>query len=226
VTAVPALGRAIHEILAKYADKADFVTVYIKEAHPLDEWQMDFERGAGASATRSRTTQAERVAIAQDFVERQDWKLPLLVDPLDNRADALYAGWPERLYVVDEQGRIAYKGRDRPRRVPPRGSRGLAREALRSVKRSGLAARDGRRARLVGRPEHDLADVDVRRARHGPGDRVGDVLGAQRMHVGVGLAARSVSPRNAGSRTRSRPARDRRSSRAGSCPERSRRSAS
>lgn len=103
----------MHEIFAKYADVADFVTVYIKEAHPLDEWQMDSNEEQGVCYPQP-TTQAERVVIANDFVKRHAWKLPLLVDPLDNRADALYAGWPERLYVVGEDGRIAYKGETGP----------------------------------------------------------------------------------------------------------------
>ena len=29
---------------------------------------------------------------------------------MENPANALYSAWPERLYIVDESGRIAYKG--------------------------------------------------------------------------------------------------------------------
>jgi hypothetical protein len=29
---------------------------------------------------------------------------------LSNAADAAYSAWPERLYIIDEQGRIAYRG--------------------------------------------------------------------------------------------------------------------
>jgi type I thyroxine 5'-deiodinase len=56
----------------------------------------------------------ERVAIANDFVQRFQYDLPLLVDGIDDRADSLYAGWPERLYVAGEDGRIAYKGETGP----------------------------------------------------------------------------------------------------------------
>ena len=38
----------------------------------------------------------------------------MFVDPIDNRANATYAGWPERLYVVDEMGTIVYKGEPGP----------------------------------------------------------------------------------------------------------------
>jgi hypothetical protein len=33
---------------------------------------------------------------------------------MGNPADGIYAGWPERLYIVDEHGIIAYKGKTGP----------------------------------------------------------------------------------------------------------------
>lgn len=59
-------------------------------------------------------TLAQRVAIASDFVTRFHYRIPLAVDAMDNRADAIYAGWPERLYVIDESGRVVYKGKTGP----------------------------------------------------------------------------------------------------------------
>jgi type I thyroxine 5'-deiodinase len=96
-----------------YGDRADFVTVYIKEAHPQDEWQMKSNVDQGV-CYRQPTNLAERVAIARDFVERFEYPVPLLVDDMGNAADSVYAGWPERLYIVDETGRIAYKGKTGP----------------------------------------------------------------------------------------------------------------
>jgi hypothetical protein len=56
----------------------------------------------------------QRLAIANDFVRRFHYSIPLVVDPMDNPADKLYAGWPERLYIVDERGTIVYKGETGP----------------------------------------------------------------------------------------------------------------
>jgi type I thyroxine 5'-deiodinase len=83
--------------------------VYVKEAHPEDEWQMDSNEEQGICYAQP-TTLAERVTIANDFVKHSKYEIPLFVDDLENRADELYAAWPERLYVIDESGRIAYKG--------------------------------------------------------------------------------------------------------------------
>ena len=36
--------------------------------------------------------------------------LPALVDDLDDAVSVAYAAWPDRLYLVDLEGRIAYHG--------------------------------------------------------------------------------------------------------------------
>jgi iodothyronine deiodinase-like protein len=56
-------------------------------------------------------TLGQRVAIAKDFAQRFHYTIPLAVDRMDNRADGLYGAWPERIYVIDESGRVVYKGK-------------------------------------------------------------------------------------------------------------------
>src|SRR5262249_30816989 len=92
-----------------WGDVADFLTIYVLEAHPTDEWQMDQNERDGVCYAQPQTL-AERCAIARDFVQKLAHGLPLLVDPIDNPADAAFAAWPERLYVIDEAGRVAFKG--------------------------------------------------------------------------------------------------------------------
>ena len=112
-----------------YGDRATFLAVYIKEAHPTDEWQMDSNEKENVCYAQPRTME-QRVAIANDFVQRFEFKLPLLVDGMDNAADVVYAGWPERFYILDESGTIVYKGKTGPLRLSPRGSGRVAEEAL------------------------------------------------------------------------------------------------
>jgi hypothetical protein len=59
-------------------------------------------------------TLSQRVAIANDFVKRFHYELPIAVDDMDNRANQLYAGWPERFYIIDESGKIVCKGKPGP----------------------------------------------------------------------------------------------------------------
>jgi type I thyroxine 5'-deiodinase len=97
----------------RYGDRVGFLTVYIKEAHPLDEWQMDSNVKESVCYPQPQSL-AQRVAIANDFVKRFSYRVPLAVDGMDNPANAAYAGWPERFYIVDEKGVIVYKGKPGP----------------------------------------------------------------------------------------------------------------
>jgi type I thyroxine 5'-deiodinase len=96
-----------------YGDRVAFKTIYIREAHPVDEWQMDSNVEENVCYRQPRSLE-ERVAIANDFVKRFDYPLPLIVDTMDDRTEKLYAGWPERFYIIDSRGIIVYKGKPGP----------------------------------------------------------------------------------------------------------------
>lgn len=97
------------KIYDDYKDRADFLAVYIREAHPLDEWQMKSNVDQGVCYPQPHTL-AQRIAIAKDFSERFHFPIPLGVDEMSDAANRAYAGWPERIYIVDESGKIAYRG--------------------------------------------------------------------------------------------------------------------
>jgi hypothetical protein len=60
-------------------------------------------------------TLEERRKVAKEFAAQFKVTLPILVDTLDDQAEKAYAGWPDRLYVIDAQGKVAYKGAPGPR---------------------------------------------------------------------------------------------------------------
>ncbi len=41
--------------------------------------------------------------------------LPTAIDGMDNAVNQAYSGWPDRLFVVDAEGKIAYAGGPGPR---------------------------------------------------------------------------------------------------------------
>jgi hypothetical protein len=41
-------------------------------------------------------------------------EFPVLVDRSDNAVASAYGGWPDRLYLVGRDGRIAFQGREGP----------------------------------------------------------------------------------------------------------------
>jgi hypothetical protein len=97
------------KIYNDYKDHADFLTVYVREAHPTDEWQMKSNVKEDVCYAQPKTLE-QRVAIANDFVQRQKYPLPFGIDDMNDEADHAYSAWPERLYIIDEHGRIAYAG--------------------------------------------------------------------------------------------------------------------
>ena len=54
-------------------------------------------------------TDAERNAIANSCVRKLGIQFPALVDGLDNTVERQYTGWPDRMYLIDRDGRVVYK---------------------------------------------------------------------------------------------------------------------
>jgi hypothetical protein len=88
--------------------------VYIREAHPTDGWQVA-KNERDKILIKDPTTLAERKRAAEDFATQFKVTLPILVDPISDPFDRAFAGWPDRIYVIDSAGKIAYKGRPGPR---------------------------------------------------------------------------------------------------------------
>jgi hypothetical protein len=96
----------IEKLYASYKDKAHFHVVYIREAHPIDGWDVKNNK---FRITDPKTLE-ERQKAARDFAKELKLTLPILVDTMDDQADKLYGGWPDRVYVLDAEGKIALKG--------------------------------------------------------------------------------------------------------------------
>jgi hypothetical protein len=93
----------------RYADRVEFLAIYVREAHPIDGWRMASNDQAGISVKQPRD-RAERVAVAERCCSALEITMPLLVDEQDDRVGHAYSGMPDRLYLIDREGRVAYKG--------------------------------------------------------------------------------------------------------------------
>jgi len=62
---------------------------------------------------------AARVSIARDFVQRFDYSVPFVIDGMDDLALTAYSAWPERLYAIGTDRRVAYKGGIGPFKFDP-----------------------------------------------------------------------------------------------------------
>jgi len=74
----------------------------------------------------------ERMEVATGCVRKLGIDLPALVDGFDNATDAAYTGWPDRLYVVDREGKVAYKSGPGPYGFKPAEMENTLRRLLRT----------------------------------------------------------------------------------------------
>lgn len=97
------------DICEEYADVADFVTIYISEAHPVESGDLaDFSvkfREPTEIKERKKNAEFLREQTNESFKEN----CRFLVDYMDNAANEAYAGLPERLYII-LNGKIVYAG--------------------------------------------------------------------------------------------------------------------
>ena len=96
------------KLYQRYKDRATFVMVYVREAHPTDGWRMESNDRVGVSPAQPKNYE-ERVAIAQTCGRHLNLGFPMLVDTLDDRVGAEYSGMPGRFYLIDHAGKVAFK---------------------------------------------------------------------------------------------------------------------
>jgi hypothetical protein len=111
-----------------YKDKAAIYLIYILEAHPEDGRKMPANAKDGVKVSQPKTYE-ERVKVAGECIKDLKLGIPTLVDDMQNSAQKGYAAWPDRIYVVDAEGKVAYKGEPGPRGFKP----GEAEEALKKL---------------------------------------------------------------------------------------------
>jgi len=92
-------------------DVADFVLVYIEEAHAIDEWPISSARyntGHGVVAVKQPTTMAEREAAAKAMKHNLGCELPVALDGMDNEFSKQFSPWPFRFFVL-HAGLVMFK---------------------------------------------------------------------------------------------------------------------
>lgn len=88
--------------------------MYIREAHPTDGRQSP-QNVRDNVLVESPKSLEEREKVARDFAAQFKFPLPIYVDTLTDEVERKYTAWPDRLYVLNAEGVIAYKGPPGPR---------------------------------------------------------------------------------------------------------------
>jgi hypothetical protein len=104
---------ALEELHDRFGERVAFFVVYIKEAHPEDGWVLTMNREEGI-AVAEPATEGERADLARTCSVQLKIRMPVLLDGLDNEVARRYGGWPDRLYLIGRDGRVAYQGGEGP----------------------------------------------------------------------------------------------------------------
>jgi hypothetical protein len=99
----------LEELYDRHGDEVAFFIVYIREAHPEDGWVLQANREEEI-ALADPVSLDERAAAASACAARVRTRIPTLLDDVDDAVASAYGGWPDRLYLVGRDGRVAFQG--------------------------------------------------------------------------------------------------------------------
>ena len=108
----------LNEIYNTYKNDVEFLSIYIREAHPDDGWRSLGNVNQGIRYLEPKTDD-ERTEIASVCQQMMELQMPMLIDSIDNDAERKYISIPMRLYVVDAEGKLAYVGGEGPFKFKP-----------------------------------------------------------------------------------------------------------
>jgi hypothetical protein len=103
----------------KYSEDVEFLTIYIREAHPKDGWWlgggiagmvMKFYAAKAATDVYDPRSIQERRGVAERCETALQYGIPTLVDDMDDSVNRTYAAMPTRLYLIGMDGRVVYAG--------------------------------------------------------------------------------------------------------------------
>src|SRR5262249_33489061 len=100
---------ALEELYKKYGDRVQFLAVYVREAHPTDGWREPNNDRVGISILQPKSKNA-REEVAAKCCSTLEITMPMVIDEMHDPVGHLYSGMPDRLYIIDRAGKVAYKG--------------------------------------------------------------------------------------------------------------------
>ena len=97
----------------RWQSRVSFLVVYIREAHPEEGWVVTPNRDADIRINDPTTTEA-RLEVAASCAINLSIRMPVVVDNVDDGIADAYGALPDRLYLIDRAGRVAFQGEQGP----------------------------------------------------------------------------------------------------------------
>jgi Iodothyronine deiodinase len=120
---------ALNKLYQQYQNQVSFLVVYITEAHPSDVWQMESNVKEKVVFASPRS-QDERASVAGTCVRKLGIQIPALLDEFGNSTENAYTAWPDRIYLIDRAGNVAFKSKPGPFGFKPEDLQAALRKVL------------------------------------------------------------------------------------------------
>ena len=135
-----------------YKAEAVILVVYIREAHPAarDQGTVAPSKKVNDVVYYQPRTFQERRKLAETACTFWQLPIPTLVDTIAPSAGEIYEAWPNRMYVIDKEGKILYRGPKGPRGVRPREGEVVLRKLLGKSDSSYVTPEDSALRRAAG----------------------------------------------------------------------------
>jgi copper chaperone CopZ len=105
----------LEKLYQTYKDRVTFLLIYIAEAHPGQILAVPTDKGdKELRIIPVITSEAESLANLKRLVQLGNLTMPAAIDTANKSVNADYAAYPNRLYAIGVDGKVAFKGAPGP----------------------------------------------------------------------------------------------------------------
>jgi len=123
----------MEKIYKDFSNIAEIRLVYINEAHATDSnWPVGYAKELGITQHKNY---GERCEVAKKLLDDKKLTIPTVIDGMDNKVNKAYKAWPDRIYLVRSDGKLAVAAKRGPWGYKP--ALEAAREWLTAFKETG-----------------------------------------------------------------------------------------
>jgi tetratricopeptide (TPR) repeat protein len=98
---------ALNALFGRFHNRALFLLVYIREAHPDSSWQSTANEREGIEQTDAATLDQKR-SYAAACLRKLAVKYDAVVDGIDDAVDKTFQAWPSRVYLIGAGGKVLF----------------------------------------------------------------------------------------------------------------------
>lgn len=82
------------------------ITIYIKEAHACDQWKL-----GNRINIKQHQTSEDRVDATRLMMKEMNFRIPTIVDSIENGYEEAFAVWPEKFVIMNNNGIVEYQSK-------------------------------------------------------------------------------------------------------------------